>query len=135
MPERARGRKAREMQLYTSISEYWNNSNAAFPTFVPHRLYIHRDIRTIARNMTFFTVPRPFFPHRKGGNGQTRTVCGERPVKSDGKEFLTFCRVSSRCESMSPASFGNRDSARSAATPSFFAASRFVFIRWHEKRL
>jgi len=27
-------------------------------------------------------------------------------AKSGGKEFLTFCRVSSRCESMSPASFG-----------------------------
>lgn len=106
------------MQLYTSISEYWNNSNAAFPTFVPQRLYIHKDIRTIARNTTFFTVSGPFFAAERW-NGQTRTVCGKRRVKSDGKEFLTFCRVSSRCESMSPASFGNRDSARSAATPSF----------------
>lgn len=88
-----------KMQLYTSISEYWNNSNAAFPTFVPQHLYIHRDIRTIARNTTFFTVSRPFFPTKRW-NGQTRTVCGKRRLKAtvrNSSPFVEYQAGANRC--------------------------------------
>lgn len=98
MLTRARGEKL-EMRLYTSISEYWNNSNTAFPTFVPQRLYIHRDIRTIARNTTFFTVPRPFSP-QKDGTGQTRTVCGKRRLKAtvrNSSPFVEYQAGANRC--------------------------------------
>jgi len=95
---RTRGEKL-EMQLYTSISEYWNNLNAAFPTFVPQRLYIHRDIRTIARNTTFFTVPGPFFA-AEGWNEQTRTVCGKRRLKAtvrNSSPFVEYQAGANRC--------------------------------------
>lgn len=69
----------------------------------------------------------PFSP-QKGEGANANGVRQMTMAKSDGKEFLTFCRVSSRYESMSPASFGNWDSAQSAATLSFFTASRSLSL-------
>lgn len=49
--------EAKARGSYTSISEYWNNSNAEYPdVYTSRRVYIHRDIRTIARNKTFFAM-------------------------------------------------------------------------------
>lgn len=58
--------EAKARDSYTSSSEYWNNSNAEYPdVYTSRRVYIHRDIRTIARNKTFFAMfaaPSFFFP-------------------------------------------------------------------------
>lgn len=95
-----RGKEAQDAVIYTSISEYWNNSNAAFPTFVPRRFYIHEDIRAIARNTTFFTVRGSFFPRGKGWNGQLPTVCGKRRLKAtvrNSSPFVEYQAGANRC--------------------------------------
>ena len=114
---------------YSYIHLSLNIGITRMPLF--RRLYLSASIYT----ETFGRLPgtrhsllfeSPFSPQKSEG-ANANGVQQPTTVKS-GKEFLTFCQVSSRCQSMSLASFGNWDSAQSAATPSFFTASRSLSL-------
>jgi len=123
-------------RLCTSISEYWNNSNAALPTFCtwpPLRTRRYSDDCQEHDILYGSGPPLPLTADREGRTGNDARV--SYGGKSDGKEFLTFCRVSSRCESMSPASFGAEipcDPRLPLFSPSYALC---LYPRWHEKRL
>lgn len=107
----------REMRLYTSISEYWNNSNAAFPTFVPLGASIYT-----RRTEIFERLPGtrhslrfrgPSSPPRKGRT-DNRQWCararGERRLKAVVRNSSPFVRYQGSArerarEPMSSASF------------------------------
>jgi len=90
------------MQLYTSISEYWNNSNAAFPTFVPQRLSIYIYIQRHSDDCQEHDIlygSEVLFHHRKV-KGQTRTVCSNRrrlKAVRNSSPFVKYQAGANRC--------------------------------------
>lgn len=120
--------EAKARDSYTSTSEYWNNSNAEYPdVYTSRRVYIHRDIRTIARNKTFFAMlaaPSFFFLLEQPQRRQDAL----KKVEATARNSSPFVGYQTGAKPMSPVSFGAeipRD-PRLFLFFSFFRANRFV---------
>ena len=97
--------EAKARDSYTSSSEYWNNSNAEYPdVYTSRRVYIHRDIRTIARNKTFFAmfaVPSFFSLLQQPQRRQDAS----KKVEATARNSSPFVGYQTGAKPMSPVSF------------------------------
>lgn len=116
--------EAKARDSYTSTSEYWNNSNAEYPdVYTSRRVYIHRDIRTIARNKTFFAMlaaPSFFFLLEQPQRRQDAL----KKVEATARNSSPFVGYQTGAKPMSPVSFG----AEIPRDPRLFLFFSFRFL-------
>lgn len=80
--------------IYIYLSEYWNNSNAAFPTFVPWRPRRYSgDCQE--HDILYGSGVLPLFPFQKDGTSKdcrqrATLVCGERRLKATVRNSSPF---------------------------------------------
>jgi len=88
-------------RLCTSISEYWNNSDAALPTFCtwpPLRTRRYSD--DCQENTTFFTVPGLLYPLPRTETVERATMCGKlwlRATVRNSSPFVEYQAGANRC--------------------------------------
>lgn len=116
--------EAKARDSYTSTSEYWNNSNAEYPdVYTSRRVYIHRDIRTIARNKTFFAMlaAPSFFSLLEQPQRRQDAL---KKVEATARNSSPFVGYQTGAKPMSPVSFG----AEIPRDPRLFLFFSFRFL-------